>query len=109
MKFYPLLYISPALENKREKIIWKLKCNIGLRGIYLLTLASNGRDLFDIMDASYVKQKALRRNLPMIIGITSSHSEALQTAIEIIEQTIQETGTADVKQYLKNQLKKEGK
>ena len=108
MKFYPLLYVSPTLEKKKEKIIRKLKINIGLRGVFILTLASNGRDLFDIMDAAYVKQKALRRNLPMIIGIAASHGEALSMAIRIIEEAISETGTVDVKQYLKNQLKKEG-
>ena len=37
--------------------------------IYLVTLASKGKDLFDILPSHLLKQKALRRNLPMIVGI----------------------------------------
>lgn len=108
MKFYPLLYTAPSVEKKRGTIIWKLRCSAGLRNVYLLTLASNEQDLFDIMDAAYVKQKPLRRNLPMIIGLTSSRQEAVDMAIGIIEETLKETGTVDVRAYLQNKLKKEG-
>lgn len=108
MKFYPSLYVAPSIEKKSSRIIWKLKCNAGTRNVYLLTLASNGKDLFDIIDAAYVKQKPLRRNLPMIIGLASSHQEAVEMVIGIIEETLRETGGVDVRQYLKNKIKKEG-
>ena len=69
MKWYGKLYVGPEAAKKQSKIIWKLKCGAGMLNIYLVTLASNGKDLFDILPSHLLKQKALRRNLPPIIGI----------------------------------------
>lgn len=108
MKWYPYLYIGPQAEKKKNKILWKLRCNAGLVNVYLITLSSNGKDLFDIISSSYLKQKALRRNLPMIVGIAVGYEEALDLVIRIVEETIKNRGDANVKQYLKDQIKKEG-
>lgn len=108
MKWYPLLYVGPKAEKKKKQIIWKLKCNAGLLDVYVITMASNGKDLFDILSAANLKQKAVRRNLPLIIGIASGYEEAVALVTGIVEETIRETGTVDVKQYLKDRIKKEG-
>ncbi len=108
MKWYPLLYVGQKAEKKRDRIIWKIKCGAGLVDVYLITLASNGEDLFDIISTAFLKQRAVRRNLPMIIGIASGQKEAVELVQGIVEETIRETGTADVKQYLKDRIRKEG-
>ena len=108
MKWYPKLYTGPEAEKKRTKIIWKIKCNAGMLDIYLVTLSSNGKDLFDILPTTVLKQKAVRRNLPLIVGIAVGHEEAVNLVIRIVEETLRETGGLDVKQYLKDKLKKEG-
>lgn len=108
MKWYPMLYVGPEAEKKKNKIIWKLKCNAGMLNIYLVTFASNGQDLFDILPTTLLKQKAFRRNLPPIVGIAVGYEEAVDLVIGIVEETLQATGGADVKQYLKDKIKKEG-
>lgn len=108
MKWYNRLYLGSGLQGKKEKLIRKLECNAGLPGICLLTLASNGKDLFDILPSHLLKQKALRRNLPPIIGIAVGYEEAVGLVTGIVEETIRETGGTDVRQYLKDKLKKEG-
>ena len=45
MKWYGKLYVGPEAAKKQSKIIWKLKCGAGMLNIYLVTLASNGKDL----------------------------------------------------------------
>ena len=101
MKWYGKLYVGPEAAKKQSKIIWKLN-------IYLVTLASNGKDLFDILPSHLLKQKALRRNLPMIVGIAVGYEEAVDLVVGIVEETIQKTGGTDVRQYLKDKLEKEG-
>ena len=108
MKWYGKFYVGPEAAKKQSKIIWKLKCGAGMLNIYLVTLASNGKDLFDILPSHLLKQKALRRNLPPIIGIAVGYEEAVGLVTGIVEETIRETGGTDVRQYLKDKLKKEG-
>ena len=108
MKWYGKLYVGPEAAKKQSKIIWKLKCGAGMLNIYLVTLASNGKDLFDILPSHLLKQKALRRNLPPIIGIAVGYEEAVGLVTGIVEETIRETGGTDVRQFLKDKLKKEG-
>ena len=73
-----------------------------------LFLAANGQDLFDILSSAYLKQPALRRNLPEIVGIAQGREEAVALVQQILEETLQETGAADVKAYLrKHRQKKE--
>lgn len=102
MKWYPQLYAGPEAEKKRNKIIRKLKCNMGQVNVYLITFAANETDLFDILPAYLLKQKAVRRRLPMIVGIAVGYGEAVDLVIKIVEETLRETGSADVKQYLKS-------
>lgn len=108
MKWYPKLYVGPKAEKKQTKIIWKLKCNAGMLNVYLVTFASNGKDLFDILPSAVLKQKAVRRNLPTIVGIAVGYDEAVNLVIQIVEEAIRETGQPDIKQYLKDKMKKEG-
>ena len=92
MKWYGKLYVGPEAAKKQSKIIWKLKCGAGMLNIYLVTLASNGKDLFDILPSHLLKQKALRRNLPMIVGIAVGYEEAVDLVVGIVEETIRKTG-----------------
>ena len=108
MKWYGKLYVGPEAVKKQSKIIWKLKCGAGMLNIYLVTLASNGKDLFDILPSHLLKQKALRRDLLMIVGIAVGYEEAVDLGVVIVEETIQKTGGTDVRQYLKDKLEKEG-
>ena len=92
-------------------MVWKALCRPRGREKTvedLVTLASNGKDLFDILPSHLLKQKALRRNLPMIVGIAVGYEEAVDLVVGIVEETIRKTGGTDVRQYLKDKLEKEG-
>lgn len=104
MKWYPYLYVSESAKAKEKKIIRKLKTGAGMLDIWLITEASNGVDVFDIISSGWLKQPAVRRNLPMIIGIAKGYDEAVELVRKIVEEACTQTGTPDIKSYLKKRL-----
>lgn len=105
MKWYPDLYVGKQAEKKKDVILRRLRWNIGQLDVYLITEASNGKDLFDIVFAGELKQKAVRRNLPRIIGIAKGYGEALELVEQIVMESIDSLGTPDVKRYLREKSK----
>lgn len=105
MKWYPNLYVGKSAKRRQRRIIRKLKTNAGMLNVYLITLAANGRDLFDIISSSYLQQKALRRNLPMVVGIACGYEEAVELVTEIIQEVYRETKDVQVRAYLMEKVK----
>lgn len=106
MNWYSKLYIGERAKPKAGKIIRKLKRNAGQMDIYLITLASNGKDMLDIIHSAYLKQPAVRRSLPMIVGIAKGYEEALDMVEQMLMETYRETGECRIPEYL---LQKAGK
>ena len=69
--------------------------------IYVISL-SNGNDQLDCMKCSYFKQKAIRDSVGLIVGLAKGYSEAQNLMISMVEEALQETGSANVKEYLIN-------
>ncbi len=72
--------------------------------IYLITLAANGQDMLDIIHSAYLKQPAVRRNLPMIVGIAKGYDEALELVQQMLSETYQATGTCRIPEYLMDKV-----
>jgi hypothetical protein len=68
--------------------------------IYLITLAANGQDLLDILDSAFLQQKAVRRTLPMIVGLAKGYEEAVELVRQIVEETYTQRGDCKVPLYL---------
>lgn len=100
MNWYSELYIGERARPKAKKIIRKLKKNAGQVDIYLITLAANGQDMLDIINSAYLKQPAVRRNLPMIVGIASGYEEAVSLVQQMLSETYKETGGYRIPEYL---------
>lgn len=105
MKWYPELYVGSHAKKKQKKIIRKLKTNAGMLDVYLITLAANGEDIFDILSSAWLQQKGIRRNLPLIVGIACGYEEAVQLAVGIVEEVYRETGDVQVQSYLIEKVK----
>ena len=103
MNWYSKLYIGEGAKPKAGKIIRKLKRNAGQVDIYLITLASNGQDMLDIINSAYLKQPAVRRSLPMIVGIAKGYEEALDLVEQMLMETHRETGGYRIVEYLLQQ------
>ena len=100
MRFLKEMYVGEGIKNK-QKVLWKLKHGAGMVDIYVISL-SNGNDQLDCMKCSYFKQKAIRENVGLIVGVAKGYSEAQNLMISMIEESFRETGSANVKEYLMN-------
>ena len=104
MKWYPQLYVGEHVSKKRKKIIWKINHCRKIYHVYLITLASNGKDIFDIFSSVYLSFPAVRRNCPMIVGIAGDYFEAVDLCLKIIEEVYQETGKVEIRKYLEQKM-----
>lgn len=106
MKWYPYLYVGERAAKKKKKILWKLKTGAGLIDVWVITEAANGVDQFDILSSAWLKQRAVRKNLPMIIGIAKGYDEAVDLVVQMAEEAYHETGAGDIRAYLKSKCSK---
>ena len=93
------LYVSDTAKKRREKIIRKANQNSGLLHVYFITLASNGSDLFDIFDASYLKQPSFYKQDLKVVGIATDKSEAIHLVKEIVHDMYCKTGEFQTSNY----------
>ena len=100
MRFLKEMYVGEGIKNK-QKVIWKLKHGAGMLDVYIISL-SNGNNQLDCMNCSYFKQKAIRNNVGLVVGLAKGYSEAQSLIILMVEEALRETGSANVKEYLIN-------
>ena len=70
--------------------------------VWVITEAANGEDQFDILSSAWLKQRAVRKKLPMIYGIAKGYEEAVDLMVQMAEETYRETGNGDILRYLKS-------
>lgn len=98
MRFLKEIYVGEGIKNK-QKVRWKLKYGVGMKDVYVISI-SNGSDQLDCMKSFYFKQKAIRNNVGLIVGLAKGYSQAQGLIISMIEEAVRETGSANVKEYL---------
>ncbi|MDO5539079.1 MAG: hypothetical protein Q4F83_03255 [Eubacteriales bacterium] len=104
MKWYRKLYLGEGMKKSRKELIKKLETNAGLPGVYVITLASNGRDLFDIFSANQLLQPVLHGLCPPIIGLSSGYEEAMELSKDIALAAYRTNGNFDIPAYLQGQM-----
>ncbi|MBR5596274.1 MAG: hypothetical protein IKW30_02580 [Lachnospiraceae bacterium] len=98
MRFLKEMYVGEGIKNK-QKVLWKLKHGAGMIDIYVISLA-NGNDQLDCTLCSYFKQKFIREHVGLVVGIAKGYSEAQGLIVSMIEESLRETGSANVKEYI---------
>ena len=73
--------------------------NLGQISVYTVSLAA-GNDLFDIMHCANFKQKYYDRKSLRIVGIASSHEEAVRLVEKMIPDFYERFGTYHFKEDL---------
>ena len=103
LTWYSNLYIGNNVKRKADGIIRKLDAQKKVSGIYLITLARNKHDQLEIISAYNFIQPILYKSCPMIIGIAKGYEEALDMVVQITQESVDKTGTAEVRRYLLTQ------
>ena len=73
LKWYKQLYIGDNAKKKKKEWIRKINMGAGVVDVYLITLAVNPENQLEIFSANELKQKARRRNCPLIIGLCKGY------------------------------------
>ena len=100
LTWYKNLYIGENAKKDHRKLIWKVNYKRKQSNVYLITIASNEKNVLDIIEARQLAQDIVRRNCPMIFGIALGYDDALQLVQKIIEETYQKQKNTDVCGYL---------
>lgn len=99
MQWAENLYLTDKTEKKKDKIIRKANRGMGMVSIYLITLASNPENLFDIFHAAHLKQPAFYKQDLFVVGIASDYEEALELVQRMVEDIYRKTGGFAVREY----------
>ncbi|MCR5273016.1 MAG: hypothetical protein K6E13_08540 [Lachnospiraceae bacterium] len=95
MNWYHDLYVGESIKGKEKKIKRKLERNAGMINVHVITLASNGVDVFDIIPAWEIKIFKKHFNDLFIVGIAGDFDEAVLMTGDIVMEKYKETGRLD--------------
>lgn len=100
MIWYKNLYVGEGIGRKAERIKWKIRHNAGQLSIYVIALASNEKNLLDIIPAQELLQKSYPKKNLYVVGLAKGYDEAIQTASSIVMDVYRKTGTFTVRDYI---------
>lgn len=104
MKWYQKLYIGKKIKKDREQVIKNVETGVGMPDVFLITLAANERDLFDIFLADFLFQPVLHGHCPMIVGVARGWHEAVDIATGIALDAYRKNGDFDVRKFLQSRI-----
>ncbi|MBQ3104578.1 MAG: hypothetical protein IJC59_01805 [Lachnospiraceae bacterium] len=98
MHFLKPLYVGEGIRNIR-RVCFRLSHGAGMKDVYVISLAKENGQL-ECTHNAYLKQRILRKHLGAVVGVAKGYKEAIRLIIQITEETVEQTGTADIKAYL---------
>lgn len=101
MIWHENLYVGESIVHKTNKIKWKIHHNAGQVDIYIIALASNEKNLLDIIPSWELLQKGYPKQKLYIIGLAKGYEEAVEVAVSIVDMVYKKTGGFAIKSYLK--------
>lgn len=100
MRWYKDLYAGPSVLPKIKNVKWKIIHNAGQLRVYVITLATNEKNLLDIIPARELLQKHYPKQELYVVGLAGNYEEALELAGSIVSEVYRMTGGFDVRSYI---------
>lgn len=103
MRWYKNLYVGENASKTKYKTWDRISMNKLSPGMYLLTLASNEKNLIDIIPADMLKQKHFKKEYSdevRVIGLAKGQDEAFELVRQIVDEVYSNTGGFDIRGYL---------
>ena len=97
MKWYKDLYIGEEAGKKKSKLIKQLEQKKLTPGVFVITLASNGKDLLDVLPGIMMLKEQCRQR--EILGLAVTKEEALEVCEQIILDVYQKTSAYAVRSF----------
>lgn len=104
LKWYDNLYVDKLIKNKKEDIVERINEGKVSPRIYCIILASNGNNLFDILNANELLFDYYKKREIFILGLAIGRNSAIELAVDMLEEVYKNTGDFKVREYYKFNL-----
>lgn len=101
MIFFQDLYLGESISPKVDQIMKKLNSGKTVPNLFLITLSENPDNMLEIVPQWEVMQKGYPNTDIKVVGLANGKKEAIAVVQFIVEQALQETGSANARDYLK--------
>jgi len=101
MQFMGCLYVGESLASTEYKIVEKVHRGQVVPNLYLITMSNNPDNMLDLIPEWEALQKNYPKDCLKVVGIASGKKEAIRLVQSIIKESMSETGSADIREYLK--------
>ena len=101
MIFFQDLYLGEKICPKFDQVMKKLNNGKPVMDLYLITMAYNPDNMLEIVPQKILLQKGYPSRELQVVGLAKGRKEALVVVQSIVEEALRETGSADVRVYLK--------
>ena len=102
MRWYERLYLGEKAKKNRFAILQSVRQEKS-SGFYVITPASNPRNLLDIYSASAIKQPYYKNSDLLIVGVAADYEDAAMLVGRIVGDVYRKTGGYDVGRFLKQE------
>lgn len=102
MKFYCDLYVSECWQEKKERIIKRLKQNRLQPQVYVIALSQGKQNHLEFFSSVLLKQHIVRDAGLFVVGIADGYDEALSIIAAVTDQIYKETADADIRRFILN-------
>ena len=103
MRWYERLYMGEKAKKNRYSILQAVR-EEKTSGYYIVTPASNERNLLDIYPASTLKQPYYKNSDLLIVGVAADYQDAAMLVGKIVGDVYKKTGGYDVGSFLKREM-----
>jgi hypothetical protein len=101
MQISPKLYVSDKLAKKKDKIIAKISSGKPVLGLYVITEATNGVDLFDIYNYNVTLQRYYKVYKDLTVyGLAKDREDAFELVMKMTEDCIKTDADVDLKSFM---------
>lgn len=101
MQFMGSLYVGESISFAEYKIVEKVHKGEVVGDLYLITLSTNPDNMLDLILEKEALQTCYKKQGLKVVGIASGKKEAIDLIQLIIEESMRETGSADVREFLR--------
>ena len=103
MRWAVNLYTTEKTKRALPRIKHKLRTRRPQPGIFLITLASNEKNLLDLIQTVFYIQPMLQKMNPDIVGVAENEDAAKEMILKITEDVYKKQGNFDVRTYFEFQ------
>ena len=101
MQFMGDLYVGDSLSTNEYRIVEKVHRGQIVPNLYLIAFSDNAENMLDLIPEWEALQKGYPTDMLKVVGIAGGKKEAMRMVQSIVEDSLRETASADVRTFLK--------